>query len=89
MSLAPAYETGETLYIHPTRPPAIRDYVLIELKTPPGDNRRLAILRRIEEQTDEIVTLRQYGARGGRHHLARSKILRMTKVLRDRELIAG
>jgi SOS-response transcriptional repressor LexA len=53
-SMEPKYEEGQTLYVHPDRPPRGRDYVVVELQ----DGR--AMVKRLIKRDSESVTLEQF-----------------------------
>lgn len=52
--MQPRYYPGETVYVHPHRPPALRQDCVVELKS--GD----ILIRQLAAQTAQGVSLRQY-----------------------------
>lgn len=62
-SMAPRYEDGDRIYVE-KRKPAIRDYVVIELK-PTSDGAPLkSFIKRLVAITPQLVTVEQFNPRG-------------------------
>ncbi|NLS25733.1 hypothetical protein S2M10_07030 [Sphingomonas sp. S2M10] len=43
-SMAPRYESGEIAYVDPHRPPKVRDYVIVQMRRPDGDEERVFVV---------------------------------------------
>lgn len=62
-SMSPRYEAGELAYVDPRRPPAQRDYVVIQLRRPDGeDGERVyrVLAKRLLRRTGDFYELEQF-----------------------------
>ncbi len=59
-SMSPWREPGELVYVHPTMPVKIGDYVVVEMMPEGADNDRKAYIKRLVRRTAEKVVLVQY-----------------------------
>ena len=83
-SMAPRYEDGDRIYVE-KRKPAIRDYVVIELK-PTSDGAPLkSFTKRLVSITPQLVTVEQFNPRGLLEFDPR-EINQMLRVIPDPEL---
>lgn len=83
-SMEPRYEDGDRIYVE-KRKPAIRDYVVIELK-PTSDGAPLkSFIKRLVAITPQLVTVEQFNPRGLLEFEQR-EINQMLRVIPDPEL---
>lgn len=83
-SMAPRYEDGDRVFVEP-RKPAIRDYVVIELKPIEEGRAGKSFLKRLVSMDAAGVVVEQYNPKG-RLEFSRNEILRLLRVIPDPEL---
>lgn len=76
-SMAPRYEPGDPLYVHPHRPVRIGDDVVVQITDEGGDK---ALIKRLKSVDTETVVLRQFNP-DGLITLRRDQIVAMHRVL--------
>lgn len=59
-SMAPRYMPGELVYIHPGRPAAVGDFVLVQLRPASGEPTPRAFVKRLAKRTAAKIVLEQY-----------------------------
>ena len=59
-SMEPRYHPGELIYVHPGKPVALLDYVLVQLKPPAEGEPPLALIKRFVRKTATKIVLEQY-----------------------------
>lgn len=59
-SMSPWREPGRLIYVESVRPPAVNDYVLVELKPTNGDEVRGALVKQFKGRTSTRLKLYQY-----------------------------
>lgn len=62
-SMAPRYEEGELVYVNPTRPPAIGDYVIVELTPAEGERSGRGYIKKLVRRTATKVVCEQFNPR--------------------------
>jgi phage repressor protein C with HTH and peptisase S24 domain len=83
-SMAPKYEDGDRVYVE-KRKPAIRDYVVIELK-PTAENRPgKSFIKRLVSANSEVVVVEQFNPRG-RLEFETREIKQTLRVIPEKEL---
>lgn len=88
-SMAPWKEPGDLAYVDRDRPPAIGDYVLVELKPtgPDGDPEHGALIKKLLKVNSEFVTLGQFDPPRDDIKVMRAEIAAIYRVLRERDLM--
>ena len=59
-SMSPRYEEGELVYVNPGRPPAIGDYVVVQLADRDDGSPGVALIKRLTKRTGVSLTLSQF-----------------------------
>lgn len=59
-SMEPRYHPSEMIYVHPGKPVATDDYVLVQLKAPAEGEPPLALIKRFVRKTATKLVLQQY-----------------------------
>lgn len=59
-SMEPRYHPGELIYVHPGKPVAFGNYVLVQLKPPAEGEPPLALIKRFVKKTATKIVLEQY-----------------------------
>lgn len=59
-SMVPRFEEGELIYVNPSRPPAIGDYVIVELVPDPGDRNGRGYIKRLAKKTLTKIYCEQF-----------------------------
>ena len=59
-SMEPRYHPGELIYVHPGKPVAMRDYVLVQLNPPAEGEPPLALIKRFVKKTATKIVLEQF-----------------------------
>ncbi len=61
-SMVPRYEPNEIGYVDPRKPPAIGDFVLVQLRTQDGEDERIvrALVKRLVRRTADYYELEQF-----------------------------
>jgi len=85
-SMAPWNQSGDLIYVTPTRPPAVGDHVVVELAGPHPGEAGTAMVKLLVGQTATHVRLRQYNP-AREFQIARARIKALHKVLSLRELM--
>lgn len=83
-SMAPKYEDGDRVYVE-QRKPAIRDYVVIELKPTADDRPGKSFIKRLVATNSQMVTVEQFNPRG-RLEFETREIKQMLRVIPESEL---
>jgi phage repressor protein C with HTH and peptisase S24 domain len=83
-SMAPKYEDGERVYVE-KRKPAVRDYVVIELKPTSEDRPGKSFIKRLVSANAARVIVEQFNP-AGRLEFDTNEIKQMLRVIPDREL---
>ena len=87
-SMAPRHRPGDLVYVHPARPPAVGDDVVIELRDPAGGERRACLLKELAAKYAGGFRFRQYNP-ARELKLAEEQVLRLYKVLTLKELLGA
>lgn len=59
-SMEPRYHPGEMIFVHPGKPVAIGNYVLVQLKAPAEGEPPLALIKRLAKRTATKIVLEQF-----------------------------
>lgn len=59
-SMEPRYHPGEMIYVHPGKPVALGNYVLVQLKPPAEGEPPLALIKRLAKRTATKIVLEQF-----------------------------
>jgi phage repressor protein C with HTH and peptisase S24 domain len=59
-SMSPRYEEGELVYVNPTRPPSIGDYILIELHAENGHRAGRGYIKKLKSRTGSRIICEQF-----------------------------
>jgi phage repressor protein C with HTH and peptisase S24 domain len=82
--MAPKYEDGERVYVE-KRKPAIRDYVVIELKPAEDGRPGKSFIKRLVSMNSGRVTVEQFNP-AGRLEFDANAIKQILRVIPEREL---
>ncbi|ARR54576.1 hypothetical protein HY78_14620 [Rhizorhabdus wittichii DC-6] len=86
-SMEPKYTPGEPAFIDPHKPPAILDYVLVQLRKEEGDDETVftVLAKRLVARSASYVELEQFNP-PMRFRIKREMIARMHKILQPAEI---
>jgi phage repressor protein C with HTH and peptisase S24 domain len=56
----PRFDQGEMIYVNPGRPPAIGDYVVVELAPAPGERNGKSFIKKLVKRTSETIVCEQF-----------------------------
>jgi phage repressor protein C with HTH and peptisase S24 domain len=87
-SMVPLFEPGDLVCVHPSRPVAIGDYVLIQLHPSVEGDNPTAFLKRLVRRTADRIEVEQLNG-GKRMTFGLSKILHVHYVVRPSDLLKG
>jgi transcriptional regulator with XRE-family HTH domain len=59
-SMSPRFEDGELIYVNPSRPPAIGDYVVVEMLPKRGAREGAGYVKRLKKRTPTKIVLEQF-----------------------------
>ena len=85
-SMSPWREPGKLIYLESARPPAVNDYVLVELKPINGDEVRRALVKQFKGLTSTKLKLYQYNP-AKTMELDLREVLKMYRVMDWDELL--
>lgn len=86
-SMAPRYEHGDLVVVHPGRPARPGDDVVVELAPGPDDQAGAAFVKRLVKQDEREVVVRQYNPEKT-IRFSRGTVKAVHRILRDVELLA-
>ena len=89
-SMAPRYEDGELAYVDPKRPPALLDYVIVQLRGPDGagGERIFRVLaKRLIRKTANYYELEQFDP-PATFRVPREQVAHIHRIIRWDELVA-
>lgn len=85
-SMSPRFEEGEIVYVTPHKPPAIGDYVVVQMVGKTEDDNGVALIKRLERRSGDRVLLSQFNP-PAELELDRESIKAMHVVMRWNELL--
>lgn len=86
-SMVPRFEPDEVGYVDPRRPPAIGDYVVVQLRGNGEDRIVSALVKRLVRRTADYVELEQFNP-PMTFRLPAAKIARIHRIMKLTELVA-
>ena len=88
-TMEPRYEPGEVAYVDPKRTPRPRDYVIVQLRRPEGEDERIytVLAKRLVKTTASTIELEQFNP-PVTFQVDRKDVAHMHRIIPWEELVA-
>lgn len=86
-SMYPLFEQGDPVYINPTRPPKIGDYVLIEMQPSHDGSPGPAYIKKLVKRNERVIVVAQFNPPRDDIRLDAAKIKNLWRIVPVKELL--